>query len=224
MQFVEVAYFNFYLEVLALLLAIFLGTGNGLVDTAGEVNMIVFQQNHVEQTDSMVYAATYLHSHLFQNTHARSRLTGIEHTGIRTFQLLGILMGHGSDAAHTLHNVQHQAFGLQQRLHLAFHNHSHVARLHFSTVIDEYFHFHGGVETTEHFFSYLDTGKNTGFFNQKLGFAHCRSRNARKGGMVTIAYIFGKGQVNQPVNQFFFLIHLSYLFLFGVSHICLPLF
>ena len=65
LQFVEVAYFNFYLEVLALLLAIFLGTGNGLVDTAGEVNMIVFQQNHVEQTDSMVYAATYLHSHLF---------------------------------------------------------------------------------------------------------------------------------------------------------------
>ena len=39
---IEVAYFNFYLEVLALLLAIFLGTGNGLVDTTGEVNMIVF--------------------------------------------------------------------------------------------------------------------------------------------------------------------------------------
>ena len=40
----------------------------------------------------------------------------------------------------------------------------------------------------------------------------------------TVAYILGKGQVNQPVNQFFFLIHLFYLFLFGVLHIYLPLF
>ena len=42
--------------------------------------------------------------------------------------------------------------------------------------------------------------------------------------MITVAYILGKGQVNQPVNQFFFLIHLFYLFLFGVLHIYLPLF
>ena len=133
-------------------------------------------------------------------------------------------MCHGGDTAHTLHNVEHQTLGLQQRLYPAFHDHGYVTRLHFRTVVDEYFHFHLRVETAEHFFGYFNAGKDAGFFNQKFGFAHCRGRDARKGGVVTIAYILGKGQVYQPVNQFFFLIHLFYLFLFDVSRICPPLF
>ena len=75
--------------------------------------MVVFQQNHVEQADPVINAAPNLYSHFFQNTHAGSCLAGIKHTRVCTFQLLGIFMCHGGNAAHTLHNVQHQAFGLQ---------------------------------------------------------------------------------------------------------------
>ena len=92
--------------------------------------MIVFQQNHVEQSDTMIYTTANLHSHFLKNTHTGSSLTGIEHTRIRTFQFLGIFMRHGSNATHALHNVQHQTFCLQQRLHLAFHYHCYIARLH----------------------------------------------------------------------------------------------
>ena len=178
--------------------------------------MVVFQQNHVEQADTVVYTATDLHCHFLEDTHARSSLASIEYTGIRTFQLLGILMCHGGNATHALHDVQHQTLRLQQRLYLAFHNHGHITRLYGCTVINEHFHLHGRIETAEHLLCYLDTGQDARFFYQQFGFAHCRSRNARKGCMVSIAYIFGESQVYQPVNQFFFLIHLFYLSLFDV--------
>ena len=178
--------------------------------------MIVFQQNHVEQSDAMIYTTTNLYSHLLKDTHTGSSLTGIEHTRIRTFQFLSIFMRHGSNATHALHNVQHQAFCLQQRLHLAFHYHCYIARLHLSSIIDEDFYLHSRVETTEHFFGNFDTSQNPRLFNQKFGFTHCRSGNTRKGGMISVTYIFCKGEIYQPVNQFFFLIHSFYLFLFDV--------
>lgn len=143
----------------------------------------------------------------------------IEYTGIRAFQLVGILAGHGGNAAHALHDVQHQTLRLQQRLYLAFHNHGHIAGFHGRTVINKHLHLHFRVETVEHLLGNLDTGQYTRFLYQQFGLTHCRGRNARKGGMVSIAYVFGESQVYQPVNQFFFLIHLSYQFLFGVSQI-----
>lgn len=143
-------------------------------------------------------------------------LAGVEHTGIRAFQAFGILVRHGGNAAHALHDVQHQAFRLQQRLHLAFHHHSHIARLHFGAVVDEHFHFHVGVETAEDFLCHFDACQYARFLNQKSGFPHRRGGNARQGGMVAIANVFGECQIDQTVNQFFFFIHLSFLFLFDV--------
>ena len=166
LQFVEVAYFDFNLQVLALFLAVILGTVDRFVDASGKIHVIVFEQNHVEQTDTMVYTTTDFDCHLFEDTHTRSCLAGIQYAGVSAFQYLCILAGHGCDTAHTLHDVQHQAFGLEQGLYFSFYDHSYVARFHFSAVINKHFHFHGRVETVEDFFGNFDSGQYTGFFDQ----------------------------------------------------------
>ena len=114
----------------------------------------------------MVYTATNFDCHLFEDTHTRSCLAGIQHAGVSAFQYLCILAGHGCDTAHTLHDVQHQAFGLEQGLYFSFYDHGYVARFHFGAVIDKHFHFHGRVETVEDFFGNFDSGQYTGFFDQ----------------------------------------------------------
>ena len=83
--------------------------------------MIVFQQNHVEQPDTMIYATANLYCHLFKDTHTGSCLTGIQYAGMSAFKFLRVFACHGRDTAHALHHVQHQAFGLKQGLHLTFH-------------------------------------------------------------------------------------------------------
>ena len=54
------------------------GLHTRILDTTGKIHMIIFQQNHVEQSDTMIHATTYLHSLFFEHTHARSCLAGIE--------------------------------------------------------------------------------------------------------------------------------------------------
>ena len=130
--------------------------------------MVVFQKNHVEQTNTMVYSTTDFHCHFFEDAHTGSCLTGVEHTGICSFQYLCVFAGHGCDAAHTLHHVQHQTFGLKQRLHFSFHYHCYVARFHFCSVVDKHFHFHSGVEAVEDFFGNFDTCQYAGFFDKQF--------------------------------------------------------
>ena len=76
--------------------------GNSLFDATGKVYMIIFQQDHIEQSDTMVDTAADLYSILFHHTHTGSCFAGIQH----------IFAGCRCNTAHTLHNVQHQAFCL----------------------------------------------------------------------------------------------------------------
>ncbi len=100
-------------------------------------DMIILEENHIEETDTMVHTTTYLHSLLLQHTETWSSLTGVEDVSLGTFKALYILSGHGSDTAHTLHDVEHQALCLEQRTGLALYDHSDVALLHVSTVLQQ---------------------------------------------------------------------------------------
>jgi len=62
----------------------------------------------------MVHTSAYLDRHLFEDAHARSSLTSVEHAGVRTLEAFLILVGHGGNAAHALHDVQHQALRLEE--------------------------------------------------------------------------------------------------------------
>ena len=83
-------------------------------DASCEVDMVVLEQDHVEETDTVVAAPANLDSLLLEHTHARSGLTRIQHTRPGTFQSLYILVCHGGNATHALHDVQHETFRLEQ--------------------------------------------------------------------------------------------------------------
>ena len=116
-----------------------------------------------------------------------------------TGQTLHIFVGHGSDAAHALHDVEHQAFGLQQRASLARNHHGDVAFLHLGTIIDKHLHLKCGVKTGKHLLGHLYSGKDSVFLDEQMRAAHGLLRNTTQGGVVAITYIFGKCQINQSV-------------------------
>ena len=88
-------------------------TRDSVLYTTGKIHMIIFQQNHVEQSDTMIHATTYLHSFFFEHTHARSCLAGIENASMQTFEFFHIPVSHRSDTAHALHHIEHKTLGLQ---------------------------------------------------------------------------------------------------------------
>ena len=150
----------------------------------------------------MVTAAANLHGLLLEHTHARRSLAGIEHSGTRSLQPFHILTGHGGDTAHALHDVQHQTLRLQQRTHLAGDNHSDVALLHLASITHQHLDLHLRVEAVEHFLSDFHAGQDTVFLNQEMALAHRILGDAAQGGMVAVANVLGKRQVNKSVDQF----------------------
>ena len=155
----------------------------------------------------MVHSPADSYRLLFEHTHSGSGLAGIEHLRLQTFQFSGIFGRHGSDAAHPLHYVEHQPFGLQQRAHFSLHFENDVARLHVCAVIDEHRHFQRRVEFLEHFQGNINPGKHTFFLYQQMLLAHLVIRYAAKRRMVAVAYILGKSQIQQTVYQFFLCFH-----------------
>ena len=79
-----------------------------------------------------------------------------------------------------------------------------VALLHTRTILHQHLHLHGGIETVEYLLGYLHTSQNTVFLDEQMTLTHRVVRNTAQGGMIAIADILGKRQVNQSVNQFFY--------------------
>ena len=105
----------------------------------------------------MVTSSTNLDGLFLQHAHAWCRLTGVQDACLSTLQMLNILIGHGSDTTHALHDVQHQTFSLKQRTHLARDYHGNIALLHTRSILHQDLDLHVRVETTEHLFGNLDT-------------------------------------------------------------------
>ena len=118
-------------------------------------------------------------------------------------QTLHILIGHRGDAAHTLHDIQHQTLRLKQRAHLTSDDHGDVALLHTTPITHQYLHLHGGVETVEHLLGHFHASQNTVLLDEQVRLTHRILRDAAQCGMVAVADILCKRQINQSVNQFF---------------------
>ena len=154
-----------------------MATCNGRFNTAGEVYMVVFQQNHIEQPDTMIDAATNFNRFFFDHAQARSCLTRIQYACFRSFQCFDIFACRGCNTTHALHDIEHQAFRLQQRLYLTFDYESDIAFLHFGSVVDECRHFQIRIECVENTFSHFDPGQYAVFLHDQLALTHFRSRN-----------------------------------------------
>lgn len=205
LQLFEVAHLALYLQVKSLVLKILLGTSDGVVYAATEVDVVVFQQYHVEKPYTVVHASANAHGFLFKHSHARRSLTGVEHTGIGAcvYQRLLVAVGHGGDAAHALQEVEHEPLGLQQTLLLSADAHHYIAGAHMGSVVHQHRHLQRGVEAMEDFLRHALAGKDAFFLNHKVTLAHCVGRDAAKGGMVAVLYVLGKGEVDETVGKFF---------------------
>ena len=203
LKLVERTDLNLNLQVEALLLQVCVTAVDSINDATSKVDVVILEQNHVEETYAMVAATTNLHSLLLQHTQAWCGLTRVEYTGLGTLQALYVLVSHRGNTTHALHNVQHQTLCLQQRARLTRHNHSDVALLHTGTILHQHLDLHRRIETMEHLLGNLDACQDTIFLDEQMRLTHGILRNTTQRGVVTIANILGKRQVNQLVNQFF---------------------
>ena len=112
-ELVEVSHFDFYLQVEVVFLEIGVAAVDGFVDASGKVDVVVLEQNHVEESDAMVASAANLDGLLLEHAQAGGGLAGVEHAGVGAFETLDVAVGGGGDAAHALHDVEHEALGLE---------------------------------------------------------------------------------------------------------------
>ena len=141
---------------------------NSIDDAAGKIDVVVLEQNHIEESDAVVTATTNLHGLLLQHAQAWCGLAGVQHTGLGTLQQLHILVGHGGNTTHTLHDIQHQSLGLEQRTNLTRYHHGDVALFNMCAVRHQHLDLHIGVETMEHFLGNLYTCQNTVLLDEQV--------------------------------------------------------
>ena len=122
-------------------------------------------------------------------------------------QTVGIDSSHGGDAAHALHDVQHETLGLEQGAHLARNHHGDIAGLHASAVGQEFFHLQFGVETAKNLTSSTHAGEHAFFFDEKMALSDSVFGNTAKGGVVSVTNVLSKSEVNQTVIEFIDSVH-----------------
>ena len=110
--------------------------------TSCKVYMIVFQQYHIEKSDTMIAPSTNLYSLLFKHSHSGCCFSCVQYSRFRSCNTLHIFISHGCNTAHTLHYIQHEPFCLQQRTYFSRDNHRHVTFTHLNTIIYKHFHIH----------------------------------------------------------------------------------
>ena len=207
LQLVQVAHLDLYLQALAVVLAPLARLVDRGHDTASKVHMVVLEQNHVKQADAVVAPAADLHSLLFQHAHARSRLACVQHARLQALKALGIASRGGRHTAHALHDVEHQALGLQQRAHPARHHKGHIARHHVGAVADHHLHAQLWVKFLKHASRDLHTSQDALFLDDQPLASHLVGRDAAQRGRVTVADVLGQRQVDQLIDQFFSRLH-----------------
>ena len=139
--------------------------------------------------------------HLVHHPHAGRRLARVEHFGLQPFELPDIdgrLRGH---AAHALHDVEQDAFGLQQRHEPSLDIEGHVARSDAGPVVEQFLEPHLGIEPPQHDLGDLDTGQNALLFDEQLHTPPLVGGNARERRMVAVADIFADSQFDQIVHE-----------------------
>ena len=166
--------------------------------------MVVFEQNHVKQADTVVHTAAKQHRLFLQITQSRCRLTCVEHVATGVLNQALILMRRGRDTRHTLHDVEHRALDLQQTQLLAIDLKGHIARLHMSAILEELLYLTFRIEIVDDFFRYLHASKHTGVLDDELLTTHLRRRNTTERGVVTVADILFKPNSNK-LTKFLFI-------------------
>ena len=75
-------------------------------------------------------------------------------------------------------------------------------------VFDENSHFERRIKAFEYATGNVDTCQYTFFLDQKMLASHCVGADSTESGVVAVAYIFGKRQIDQIIDKLLFGFHI----------------
>ena len=90
------------------------GAAHGLANSPRQVDVVVFEHDHVVQADAVVAPAAHLNRPFFEHAPARRGFAGVEQGAREVGDLVGVAPGLGGHAAEPLDVVEQGAFGAQQ--------------------------------------------------------------------------------------------------------------
>lgn len=199
-QLIEVAHLDLNAKILAFLLEILVDAGDGLIDAAREVNVVILEENHVEETDTVIAAAADLDCHLVEKAHARGRLASVDNLGMETLELGDVTRGGCGDAAHVLHDVEDEPLGEEERLGASLDTESDIALLDAVAVMENLVELEIGIYVRKNLTSNVYAREDTVLLDDELGTSDSVSWDARERGVVTITDILADATVDEVVE------------------------
>lgn len=199
-ELVEIANLDLDTKILAFLLEILVDTGDGLIDAARKVDMVVLEEDHVEEADAVVAASANLDSHLVEKAHARGRLASVDNLGVETLELGDVTRGCGCDAAHVLHDIENEPLGEKKGLGATLDTESDIALLDAVAVMENLVELEIWIYVRKNLTSNVYAGEDTVLLDDELGTSDSVGWDARERGVVTIADILADATVDEVVE------------------------
>ena len=133
---------------------------------------------------------------------------------MQVFDLVGIDGCLGRHAAHALHDVQQDAFGLQQGLEPSRNVEGHVAGRDTVSVVQDLFEFHFRIEALQNELRDFDPGDRALLLAQQAHASVFVGRDARERRVVAVADVFADGQFDERIDErFVFGFHIFSVFM-----------
>lgn len=199
-QLIEVAHLDLDAKILAFLLEILVDARDGLIDATREVDVVILEENHVEETDTVVAASADLDSHLVEKAHARGRLACVDNLGVETLELGDVTRGGCGDAAHVLHDVEDEPLGEEERLGASLDTESDIALLDAVAVMENLVELEIWIYVRKNLTRNVYAREDTVLLDDKLGTSDSVGWDAGERGVVTIADILADATVDEVVE------------------------
>ncbi len=200
LQLVEVAYLDFYFQVFSFGIQIVVGAVDGGLDATSEVDVVVFEHDHVVEAYAVVCAAAAVDGVFLKQAHVGGGLAGVEELGVESVEHAYHAVGLGGDAREALHEVESSAFGSEDGTGMSLDGHQDLALGDGVTIVLEEGHGEAVVHDFEHTFAHLGATEDAILFGHHLGGAAGRRGYAGEGGMVAVADVLAEGHFNQFVK------------------------
>ena len=154
--------------------------------------MVVLEQNHIEEPDSVVLASAYLDRLLLEVAQSGCGLAGVKDitAGVSDERLVAV--GGSGNAGHELHDIEHCALDLQKAQFAARHAESYVAFLDLVAIVEVLLNAERRVKVADNFFGYFHACEDAFGFDDELLATLQVFGNAAKGCMVALANIFAE--------------------------------
>ncbi len=189
-HFHQIAHFDGNAELKSFFLLVFVCAIDGFADTARSIDVVVLDHHPVVQAPAVVFAAADFDGPFFQKTDQGRCFTCIEHFHGQIAHFECEAAAQGSDAAHALHRIEYQAFGLENRPGISFHFESDFTIKNIGAVGFVDGDTGSGIDVFKNQLRQFNAGQYAVIFYFEHRPAAAVGRNGGQGSMVAVADIF----------------------------------